>query len=72
MNRFNSYGIPRLSVEQTCLFISLYTIEKHSITLDAQEVLDWIGFEKKLGRYNIGYRGASRPGESYLIFTDGK
>lgn len=72
MNRFNSFGIPRLSVEQTCLFISLYALDKYSIALDAQEILDWIGFEKKLGSYNIGYRGASRPGESYLIFTDVK
>lgn len=72
MNRFNSFGLPRLSVEQTCLFISLYALYKHSIALDAQEILEWIGFEKKLGSYNIGYRGASRPGESYLIVTDGK
>lgn len=72
MNRFNSFGIPRLSVEQTCLFVSLYVLDKHSIVLETEEILEWIGFEKKLGSYKIGYRGASRPGESYLIVTDGK
>lgn len=68
--RFDTFGIPRLSVEQTCLFISLYCLSEKHIIVEADEIIEWIGFEKELHNVKIGYRGATRPGESYLILTN--
>lgn len=68
--RFDTFGIPRLSVEQTCLFISLYSLTERQVIVEADEILDWIGFEKELNNLKLGYRGASRPGESYIIVSN--
>lgn len=66
MHRFNTIGFPRLSVEQTTLFISLYSIYKFKVIIELNEILSWIGFKKAIGNYKLGYRKASRPGETYL------
>jgi len=68
--RFNTFGIPRLSVEQTCLFISLFSLTKRKVIVEFEEILEWIGFEKEIGTLKLGFRGASRPGESYLIVSN--
>jgi hypothetical protein len=68
--RFNTFGIPRLSVEQTCLFISLFSLTERQIIVEANEIVEWIGFEKELDNLKLGYRGASRPGESYIIVSN--
>jgi hypothetical protein len=68
--RFDTFGIPRLSVEQTCLFISLYSLTQRQVIVEADDILEWIGFEKELDNLKLGYRGASRPGESYIIVSN--
>lgn len=64
---FNVLGLPRVSMEQTLMFCSIYALFSKNILVEFNELYEWIGFEKKLGNWKIGIRNSARMYESYIL-----
>jgi len=68
---FSVLNLPRLSLSQTLLFTSLYLISKHKVQTAFNDIINHIGFEKKIKNVKIGIRRSERPEESYIWITNG-
>lgn len=67
---FSPINIPRLSVSQTFLFITLFLLSQKKIVVEFQDISGWIGFEKIVNNKKIGLRKAARPEESYIVISN--
>ena len=67
---FSPLDIPRLSVQQTYLFISLYLLAQRQTLVEFDEISHWIGFDRIVNTQRIGLRTAVRPEESYIVFSN--
>ncbi len=63
---FRTLDLPRISLEQSILFFIFYLFTKYNIICEYSELLNWIGFDKKIGKRKIGIRKSIREYESYL------
>lgn len=68
---FSSLHLPRISLSQVLLFISLYLLSRHKVQVTFNDINEFIGFEKKIKDIKFGIRKAARPEESYLLITNG-
>jgi hypothetical protein len=69
LNYFRVLNLPRLSLEQTFLFISIYILIRSNIIVEFSELEEFIGFKKRIGNKILGIRKAARKQESYLLIT---
>jgi hypothetical protein len=66
---FCVFGIPRMPAKSTILLICLYLLNKHSISANFKEIIEWLSPSRKLNGKVYGYRRAAREGEEYIIIT---
>jgi len=67
---FFVFGIPRMPAKSTILLTCLYLLNKHSISANFIEIINWIGQSRNLNGKVYGYRKAAREGEEYIIITN--
>jgi len=66
VKNFSPLKMPRISVEQTLLFISIMCLTSLNIIVELDELLEWIGYEKRIGSKIYGVRKTARTYESYI------
>lgn len=66
LSNFKVMNLPRLSIEQSFLFISTYLMLVENIIAEFKDIEGYIGFEKQIGNNKIGIRKAARKYESYI------
>jgi len=70
ITNFRILNLPRLSLNQAIYFLIFSLLVQHSIVCEYKEIVNWIGFQRKIGKRKIGIRKTAREYESYLYFTD--
>lgn len=67
---FRALTLPRLSIEQTFLFSTIWLLEMHNVVAEFTDIEEWIGFERTIGDMRYGIRKAAREYESYIIISN--
>ena len=69
---FITMGLPRLSVEQSYLFITIYLLFKRQVIIEFTDISMWIGQGRKIGSKKFALRQSARNYESYIAIADGE